>query len=99
MADIAELSLDERETHLSLVASDRVSGSGWEIYTDDPVMMRRIESAGAILTREIPGGGRFYRMAQNQVRFHKPMRSLSDEERAERGVNLAKARSAQVEQA
>lgn len=79
MADVKSLSLDERETHLSLPASDR---STWSIYTDDPVMMKRLDRIKATLTHEHVGGGRSYTLPNKQVTLRK-LRKLTEAQRKE----------------
>jgi hypothetical protein len=75
-----ELSNEERETHLSLVADNR---STWHVYSDDPVMVRRLESVGAKLIRVAADGvGRFYELPSSQITIRKPKKPMSDEHRA-----------------
>jgi hypothetical protein len=79
MAKISDMSLDERETHLSLTASNREI---WEVFSDDLVMMAKFERLGIEFYREEQGGGRYYRIPANQVTVRKK-REMSDEQREE----------------
>jgi hypothetical protein len=75
-----ELSNAERETHLSMVAQDR---SIWHVYSDDPVMLRRIEAIGAKLIRIAADGlGRHYELPANQVSLRNVRKPMSEEQRA-----------------
>lgn len=82
MAKIVDMSLDERETHLNLTAQDRQDGKDWEVYTDDPVMMRKFESLGIEGKEGMRGGGKIYLVPQNQITFRRK-RVMTDEQRAE----------------
>lgn len=76
------LTAAEQETHLSLVADDR---NIWFVESNDPVMMRRLESIGAIFVREMFGGGREYTLRADQVLLRKGKAKrgpLSDAQRA-----------------
>jgi len=79
---------DERETHLSLSAGDRTM---WDVFTDDPVMSRKLESIGAQLI-QLRGRGRQYRLPANQVTLRKPVRRMTTPERKAAAVRLAAAR-------
>ena len=68
--------LTEQETHLSMTADDRQT---WEVFTDDPVMMGRLDKiADAIKT---VGEGKVYRLRADQVLLRKGKRAVSDEQR------------------
>lgn len=85
------LTLVEQETVLNMTADDR---GMWEVFSDDPVMQRKLESVGAILVRPASSGdGKFYRLPANQVSFRKPS-ALTDEQRAVMSAR-AKARFGQ----
>lgn len=77
---MATLTLAEQETHLSMVAENR---GEWAVYSDDPVMMRRLESIGASLVKEERGGGKHYTLRADQVTFRKGKRELSPERKAQ----------------
>lgn len=78
-----ELSNAERETHLNMTADDR---STWIVFTDDPVMMRKLdvvaESAKAV------GAGKEYRLRADQVLIRKGKRFVSDEIRRKSAERL-----------
>ena len=76
------LSQQEQETHLNMTADDRGT---WHVYSDDPVMQRKLESVGAVLVRTSADGvGKHYMMRANQVSFRKgEKRELSDAQRAQ----------------
>jgi len=81
-----ELSNEERETHLSLVADNR---STWHVYSDDPVMLRRLESIGAKLVRVASNGiGKHYELPANQVTLRRPVAAMSDAKKVELGERL-----------
>ena len=62
------LTHDEQETAITQTAADREAGRGWLVYTDDPVMMRKLEKVGAVLENENEfSPGKFYRLEQSQV--------------------------------
>lgn len=72
-----DLSNAERETMLNMTADDR---SGWIVFSDDPVMMRRLETANAEFVRNV-GVGKEYRLKTEQVLIRKGKRVVSDEQR------------------
>ncbi len=77
-----ELTNEERETHLNMTADAR---GVWEVFSDDPVMMRKLERIGAQVVREDPPG-KHYRLTANQVTLRKvpAKREVSEAERQER---------------
>lgn len=73
--------LAEMETNLSMAADDRGT---WYVYSDDPVMQRRLESIGATLVRpSTNGSGKHYTLRADQITFRKGKRVLSDERKAQ----------------
>lgn len=84
------LTLEEMETHLSMAADDRHT---WAVYSDDPVMIRRLESIGATFVRETHGGGRHYTLPDNQVTLRKARKPMSAARMAELSTQLAAART------
>lgn len=75
------LTIHERETHLNMPADDR---STWIVYTDDPVMIRRLNK---IATAESASGeGFYYRLHKSQVTLRKK-RVLTDAHRAKLRAN------------
>jgi hypothetical protein len=92
-----QLSLDEQETHLNLVASNRRL---WEVYSDDPVMQRKLEGIGAKLVRTEPDGlGKHYTLQANQVRLTQKPKPLSEAERVRKAEILQKHRKSASAQA
>ena len=67
----------ERETHLNMAADNR---GVWEIASDDPMMLRRLEAVGATLVRQ-RGETRWYTLPAEQVTIRR-RRELTDEQRA-----------------
>lgn len=65
-----ELTNAERETHLNLVADDR---NTWYVYSDDPVMQRRLEGIGATVVED-DGTGIHYTLRADQVFLRKGKR-------------------------
>ena len=65
----------ERETHINMVANDR---SQWEIFSDDPVMIARLDKIATAYSAK--GEGRFYRLSSKQVTLRNLL-VLSDEQR------------------
>lgn len=74
------LTQSEQETHLSMTADNR---GEWHVYSDDPVMQRRLESVGATLVRPSTNGiGKHYTLRANQISFRKGLkRELTDAQR------------------
>ena len=86
------LTLEETETHLNMTASDR---SFWEVYSDDPVMQKRLEKVGATLVRVNKDGiGRHYTLSTNQVTIRKPIKPMSEERKAKLGDHMRALHSA-----
>lgn len=75
------LTLAESETHLNMTAADRTV---WEVFTDDPVWQRRLESVGATLVREtVDGIGKFYTLRADQVHIRAGKRKVSEAQKAQ----------------
>jgi len=73
---MATLTNEERETHLNQTADDR---STWELFSDDPVMIARIDKLGIV---GIPvGEGKCYTLDKSQVSIRKKRTPMSDEQR------------------
>ena len=66
---------EDRETHLSLVASNRVT---WEVYTEDPVMIRRLDKITNRVRETLTGV--YYKLDKSQVSLKKK-RVLTEEQR------------------
>ena len=75
-----DLTNEERETTLSMVADDR---NTWIVFSDDPVMVARFRRIGA---KEVEGRkgetGVHFTLDASQVLLRKGKRKLSDEARA-----------------
>lgn len=87
-----ELTNAERETHLSLIADNR---GVWAVYSDDPVMMRKLEGIGARVVKVEYGGGKHYELAANQVTLRKPPKPMSDARKTQLAARLAAMRAEQ----
>lgn len=65
------LALTEQETHLNMTADDRGT---WYVFSDDPVMQRRLEKIGAVITKVMKDGvGKEYTLKASQVSLRKEM--------------------------
>lgn len=73
-----ELTNAERETAFVMTADDR---DVWNIGSDDPVMIRRIEAVGATFVRS-RGEWREYTLPANQISLRNPSK-LTDAQREE----------------
>lgn len=71
------LTNEERETHLNMVASDR---GQWIVFSDDPVMIRRLERIGAEFIRDV-GQGKEFRLRSEQVLLRTGKRKISEAQR------------------
>lgn len=87
---MAPQSLEEMETHLNMVAADR---SRWEVFTDDPVWIGRLEKLGFVATR-ITGVGKEFVLSADQVVIRQGKRRISEEQRAAQTARLHAARKA-----
>lgn len=84
---MSDLTLEEMETAITCSGVDR---SNWDIYSDDPVMQKRLEKAGATLIRASRNGeGKYYTMRAEQILFRPGKREMSEAQK----VQLAKARA------
>jgi hypothetical protein len=95
MTKIKDMTGDERETMLSMTAAQRESGEGWEVNSDDPVMMRKFMGLGLVevvnqkgadgIWRKVEGTGKdgegkYFILPMNQLTLRKK-RVVSAEER------------------
>ena len=85
----------EQETVISQSADDR---SAWRVWTDDPIMARRLEKLGAARLPSRPGCAEF-ELHADQVLIRRGKRSTSEATRAAAGQRLAAARTASKEKA
>lgn len=73
------LSLEEQETHLNMTADNRGT---WFVYSDDAVMIRKLEAIGARLVKEENHGGRHYELRADQVLLRRGKPERSEAQRA-----------------
>lgn len=87
-----EIVLDHRETHLNMTADNH---GEWEVFTDDPFWIRRMERLGVQPTQKV-GEGFKYILRVDQVLIRAGKRAVSDAQRAEssRRMKLLKERMA-----
>lgn len=72
-----ELITDHRETMLNMAAGNH---GEWELFSDDPFWMRRLEKLG-IKPFEKAGEGYIYKLRADQVLIRAGKRGVSDEQR------------------
>jgi hypothetical protein len=85
------LTLEEMETALTMCADDRGT---WQVFSDDPVMQRRLEAIGATLVRPANNGiGKFYTLRADQVLLRKGKRELSEDTKAQLANRMRAMRS------
>lgn len=86
------LTLDEQETHFNVVATNR---SLVHVYSDDPVMQRKLEAVGAKVVRvsEDAGGGKHYELDSRQLLLRKVpnARKLTPAQKEALGRRLSKS--------
>jgi len=82
-----DLTLEERETAVMQSADDRGT---WKIYTDDPVMIAKLERLGMPCVIREDGIGREYIVEANQVSFRRK-RIMTEEEKKIRGDRARRA--------
>ena len=73
--NISDLTNEERETCLSLVADNRLE---WTVYSDDPVMIRKLDK---IADGTAYGLGMKYTLLAGQVSLRKKRPPMSEEQR------------------
>ena len=59
------MKLTEKETHLNLTCDDR---SQWQVFTDDPTMIKRFDSLGYQRQKKV-GEGYTYSIAADNIQF------------------------------
>lgn len=78
--------MSERETNLNLSADDRGT---WGVFTDDPVMIAKMEKVGAEFVRDAKGGeGKFFKLRADQVVIRTGKRFMSEEDKVRRVAKL-----------
>lgn len=85
-----ELSLEERETNISIMASDRTTVT---VYSDDPVMIKRLDRI-ALSPGKSVGAGKVYVLTSKQLTLKPIRKPASQETREKRALILKKAREA-----
>ena len=88
--NIEDMTNAERETHLNMSADDRGT---WQVYSDDPVMQRRMEKVGATLVKTEAHGGKHYTMRADQVLLRLGKRKVSEAQRKVLADRLSSLRS------
>lgn len=91
---MSDLSNEERETHLNQSAADRKT---WEMATDDPVWIARMERLG-IAPDRTRGATHFYTLKDEQVVVRKGKRHMSEAQRAASVERMREMRRKQSEQ-
>lgn len=80
---MSNLTLEERETHLNQSAADRKT---WEMATDDPIWIARMEKLGIVPDRT-RGATHFYTIDDAWVSVRRP-RQYSEEQRRKMAERL-----------
>ena len=89
-----ELTLAEQETALYMSADDR---NTWHVFSDDPVLHRKMDAVGATLVRQsADGGSKWYTLPANQLTIRQPTKPMSEERKAQLGDRMRAMRAAQV---
>ena len=94
------MKLTDKETHLNLTCDDR---SQWQVFTDDPTMIKRFDSLGYERQKKV-GEGFTYSIAADNIQFvampkkrkpridkslnTKQTRNISDDERKARSERM-----------
>jgi len=86
MIKLTDLTLEERETHISM---SRDKPGEWDVYTDDPIMIRKFERIGLVAYHEGKGGGKFFTLPDNQITIRKK-RVVSVEEQERKRAQIRK---------
>lgn len=85
-----KLTLEEMETAITQAADDR---SKWNVYSDDPLMVKRLQSQGLIGTKVANSTGYEFTLPARWLSIRKP-REYSAEQREKMADNMRKAREA-----
>ena len=86
VARMIELTNEERETTLSMVADDR---GQWAVFSDDPVMIARLRRCGALEIQGRKGAvGINFTLKAEQVLIRRGKRHMTDETRAASAARL-----------
>jgi hypothetical protein len=82
---------EEREMHLSQTDANH---SEWEVFTDSPYWMRRLDKVAT--PYKVVGNGRLYRLQASQVTIRALPKPLSEAERKRRADRLRETLSAKL---
>lgn len=74
------------------VADDR---NTWHVFSDDPVMQRRLEAKGAEVV-SVAGDGKHYKLRADQLLFRTGKRVLSETRKAQLAARMRALRSAKA---
>lgn len=77
---------DEIETAFYQNAANR---KVWSVFTEDPVWVRKLEKAGAVLVKDNQNGGKTYTLRADQVLIRTGKRQVSDEQKARSATRMA----------
>lgn len=85
------LTREEMETIICFNAADRETV---HVFSDDQVWQRKLERAGAVITKEHPSGGKEYTLEYRQVSIRKvaSKRDMSPEQRQKARERLQRMR-------
>lgn len=82
--DIADLTLEERETCFNMAADNH---GLWDVYTDDIYWIRRLDKIAKAWKVE-RGGGKHYKLKSSQITVRAKPKELSAEEKERRAARL-----------
>jgi hypothetical protein len=86
---IEDLSLEERETHFNMTGDNH---DLWEVYTDDPYWIRRLDKIAKAWKLE-HGGGKHYKLDASQITVRAKPKELSVEEKERRAAIMRSVRA------
>jgi hypothetical protein len=87
-----ELQPDERETHLNMTGDNHAE---WEVFTDDPYWIRRLEKMGIQPVAKV-GFGFKYKLSADQVLIRKGKRHVSEATRTAMRERLRNSSTTEV---
>lgn len=86
--DIADLTLEERETCFNMAADNH---GLWDVYTDDVYWIRRLDKIAKAWKIEY-GGGKHYKLDASQITVRAKPKELSPEEKERRAAIMRRVR-------
>lgn len=89
MANIDDLTLEERETHFNMTGDNH---DLFEVYSDDPYWIRRLDKI-AVAWRIEYGGGKHYRLDASQITVRAKPKELSESEKERRAALMRQVRA------